>query len=56
MDIDVELHYFKMRLVNRRFLDLTFFKEPRRKFAWLGRTCELHNQGKRATPIIGGES
>jgi transposase InsO family protein len=29
---------------------------PRSKFAWIGRTFELHNQGKRATSIIGGEN
>jgi hypothetical protein len=52
----VELHCFGVRLENRKFLDPTFWKKPRSKFIWLGRTCELHNQGRRATPIIGEES
>jgi hypothetical protein len=34
----------------------TFCKKPRSKLVWLGRTCELHNQGRRATLIIGEES
>jgi hypothetical protein len=41
---------------NGRCLDLTFCKKPRSKFIWLGRTCELRNRGRRATPIIGEES
>jgi hypothetical protein len=56
MDIGVELHCFGMRLVNERFLDRMFYKKSRSKFAWLGRSCELRNQDRRATPIIGGES
>jgi hypothetical protein len=56
MVIDVEPRYFGMRLENVRFLDPTFYKKPRSKFAWLGRTCELYNQGGRATPIIGEEN
>jgi hypothetical protein len=53
MDVDVELHCFGMRLENRTFSDLTFYKKPTSKFVWLGRTCELRNQGTRATSIIG---
>jgi hypothetical protein len=51
----VRLHCFGMRLENRKCLDLTFYKRLRSKFVWLGRTCESHNQGRRATLIIGGE-
>jgi hypothetical protein len=51
----VGLHYFGMRLESRKCLDLTFYKRLRSKFIWLGRTCESHNQDRRATPIIGGE-
>jgi hypothetical protein len=36
-------------LENGKCLDLTFCKKPRSKFVWLGRTCELHNRGRRAT-------
>jgi hypothetical protein len=53
MVIGVELHYFGARLENGRFLDLTYYKKPRSKFVCLGRTCELCNQGRKATPIIG---
>jgi hypothetical protein len=52
----VGLHCFGVRLENRKCLDLIFCKKPGSKFVWLGRTCELHNQGRRATPIIGEES
>jgi hypothetical protein len=31
-------------------------KKPRSKFVWLGRTCELRNQGRRGTSIIGEET
>jgi transposase InsO family protein len=40
----------------RKCLDPTFCKRPRSKFVWLGRTCESHNRGRRAMPIIGGLS
>jgi transposase InsO family protein len=53
---DVGLHYFGMRLENGKCLDPTFCKRLRSKFIWLGRTCESHNRGRRATPIIGEES
>jgi hypothetical protein len=53
---NVKLCYFGVRLENGRFLDPTFYKKPRSKFVWLGRTCELHNRGRRATPIIGEDS
>jgi hypothetical protein len=56
MVIGVELHCFGVRLENGRCLDLTFCKKPRSKFVWLGKTCELRNRGKRATPIIGEEN
>jgi hypothetical protein len=56
MVVSVELRCFGVRLENGRCLDLTFCKKSRSKFIWLGRTCELHNRGKRATPIIGEES
>jgi hypothetical protein len=56
MVVDAKLHCFGMRLENRRFLDLTYCKKPKSKFVWLGRTFELLNQDKRATPIIQGES
>jgi transposase InsO family protein len=52
----VRLHCFGVRLENEKFLDLTFCKKSRSKFVWLGRTCESHNRGRRATPIIGEES
>jgi hypothetical protein len=41
-----------MRLEKERFLVPTSYKKPRSKFAWLGITYELRNQGRRATPII----
>jgi hypothetical protein len=56
MVIDDEPHYFGMRLENRRFLDPTYYKKLRSKSVWLVRTYELHNQGKRATTIIGEEN
>jgi hypothetical protein len=56
MVIGVELHYFRVRPENEMFLDPIFCKKPRSKFVWLGRTCELHNRGRRATPITGEES
>jgi hypothetical protein len=56
MVIGVELHYFGVRLENRRCLNLKFCKKPRSKFVWLGRTCELRNGGGRAMPIIGEET
>jgi hypothetical protein len=56
MVVDVELYYFGMRLKNRRFSDLTYYKKLRSKFAWLGRTFESCNQDKRATPTIGEEN
>jgi hypothetical protein len=56
MVIDAELHCFEMRLENERFSDPTYCKKLRSKFVWLGRTCELLKQGKRATLIIEEES
>jgi hypothetical protein len=56
MVVDAELHCFGIRLENVRFSDPTFYKMPRRKFAWLGRISELCNQGRRAMPIIGEEN
>jgi hypothetical protein len=52
----VGLHCFGVRLENVKYLDPTFCKKPRSKFVWLGRTCESHNRGRRATLIIGEES
>jgi hypothetical protein len=52
MVVGDELHYFGMRLENERFLDPTYRKKLRSKFVWLGRTNELHNQGRKAMPII----
>jgi hypothetical protein len=52
----VRLHCFGVRLENGKCLDPTFCKKLRSKFVWLGRTCKLHNRGRRATPIIGEES
>jgi hypothetical protein len=52
----VGLHCFGVRLENGKCLDPTFYKKPRSKFVWLGRTYELHNRGRRATSIIGKES
>jgi hypothetical protein len=56
MVVDVKLCYFRVRLENGRFLDLTYCMKPRSKFVWLGRTCMSCNLGRRATPIIGEES
>jgi hypothetical protein len=56
MVIGVELRCFGMRLENGKFLDLTYSKKPRSKFAWLGITFETCNQDKRATLIIGEEN
>jgi hypothetical protein len=52
----VSLHCSGVRLENGKCLDSTFCKKSRSKFVWLGRTCELHNQDRRATSIIGEES
>jgi hypothetical protein len=56
MVIGAEICCFGMRLEKERFSDMTFCKKPRSKFIWLGRTCELRNQGRIATPIVGEES
>jgi hypothetical protein len=56
MVVGVELRCFGMRLENGRFSDLTNCKKLRIKFVWLGRTCELHNQGRKVVPIIGEEN
>jgi hypothetical protein len=56
MVIGAKPHYFRMRLENERFLDPTYYKKPRSKLIWLGRTFESHNQDKRATLIIGEEN
>jgi hypothetical protein len=56
MDVYVELRCFGMRLENKKFSDPAYCKKPRSKFVWLGRTFELHNRDKRATPIIGEEN
>jgi hypothetical protein len=56
MVVGVELCCFRMRLENRRFLDLTFYKKLKSKFAWLERTFESSNQGRKAMPIIGEEN
>jgi hypothetical protein len=56
MVVDAEPHCFRMRLENRRFSVSMFCKKPRSKFVWLGRTCELRNQDRRATLIIGEEN
>jgi hypothetical protein len=56
MVVGVELHCFGMRLENERFSDPTFYKKPRTKFAWLGRTFESCNQGRKATLIIEEEN
>jgi hypothetical protein len=52
MVVSVELRCFGVRLVNGRFSDPTYCKRLRRKFVCLGRTRELHNQGRRAMLII----
>jgi hypothetical protein len=56
MVVGVELRCFRVRLENGRFLDPAFWKKPKSKFVWLGRTCELRNRGRRAMPIIGEET
>jgi hypothetical protein len=56
MVVGAELCCSGVRLENGRFMDLTFCKKLRSKFVSLGRTCELRNQGRKATSIIGGES
>jgi hypothetical protein len=56
MDVDVGLRYFGMRLENGKFLDSTYCKKPRSKFAWLGRTFKSRSPDKRATSIIGEEN
>jgi hypothetical protein len=56
MVIGAQLRYFEMRLENERFLDPTFYKKSRSKLTWLGRTFELRNQGRKATPIIEEEN
>jgi hypothetical protein len=56
MVVGVELCCFRMRLENRTLLDLTFYKKLKSKFAWLERTFESSNQGRKAMPIIGEEN
>jgi hypothetical protein len=56
MDVDVEPHYFGMRLENGRFLNLTYCKKPRSKFICLGRTSESRSPDKRDMSIIEGEN
>jgi hypothetical protein len=56
MDIDVKHYCFGMRLENGNLSGPTYYKKPRSKFIWLGRTSMLCNQGKRATPTIGEEN
>jgi hypothetical protein len=48
--------FFWSETGERMFLDLSICKKPGSKFIWLGRTCELRNQGRRATLIIGEQS
>jgi hypothetical protein len=38
MDIDVEPRCFGMRWESGKFLELTYWKKPRSKFVWLGKT------------------
>jgi hypothetical protein len=45
-----------MRLENERFSDPIYYKKPRSKFVWLGRTFELCSTDKRDTLIIGEEN
>jgi hypothetical protein len=52
MDVDVELRCFGMRLENGSFSDPAYYKKPKSKFVWLGRTFESRSLDKRATPII----
>jgi hypothetical protein len=56
MDEGVELHYFGTRQENRKFSDQTYWKKQRSKFAWLRKTFESRNQGRRATPTTEEES
>jgi hypothetical protein len=56
MDEGVGLQCFEVRLENGKFLDPTYWSRQKSKFVWLGRTCESHNRGRRATPIIGEEN
>jgi hypothetical protein len=52
MDIDIEPHCFGMRRENGKFSNLTYWKKPRSKFVWLGKTFVSRNRDKRATPTI----
>jgi hypothetical protein len=56
MDVDIEPCCFGVRLENERFLDPTYYKKPRSKFVWLGRTFVPRNRDKRVMPIIGEEN
>jgi hypothetical protein len=56
MVIGAELHCFRVRLENGRFLDPTYCKKARNKFTQRERTCELRSQSRRAKLIIGEES
>jgi transposase InsO family protein len=56
MVVGAEPYCFGVRLVNGRFSDPAYFKRSRSKFVWLGRTCELHNQGRRVMLIIEEEN
>jgi hypothetical protein len=40
----------------RKVFRLDILQKLRSKFIWLGRTCELLSQGKRATSVIEEES
>jgi hypothetical protein len=56
MVVGVELRYFGTGLENGRFLNPTYCRKSRGKFAWLGRTYESCNHDKRATPIVREEN
>jgi hypothetical protein len=56
MVVGAKPHCFGARLENIRFLDPTCCKEPKDKFVWSERTCELRIQDRRAMPTIGEEN
>jgi hypothetical protein len=52
MVVGAESRCSRVRLKNRRFLDPTYCKKPRDKFAWWERTWELSSHNRRAIPTI----
>jgi hypothetical protein len=53
MDASAELHCFGMNLEKIKYLDQKYFEKQIGKFKLLERIYSWHNQGRKATQIIG---